>query len=209
MPIGTFGFEDLSSNDKALRTFTRAFGRLGANVVQTEVPQRIKRTAGISYKEVNLTFADSQTVTLCVKKTGDIFQVKLNGKALPIRNQDDQKKAVKEIVDAMDSGRAAFQRKLARQPENVLHARREPVRGGIVLQVAAEHGAVFFQLDARLRQKAARRAVRDAEHGEEQVLAADIGRVIVLRRLAGEFHRLAQVVGESGYIQRFHSVIPN
>lgn len=114
MPIGTFGFEDLSSNDKALRTFTRAFGRLGANVVQTEVPQRIKRTAGISYKEVNLTFADSQTVTLCVKKTGDIFQVKLNGKALPIRNQDDQKKAVKEIVDAMDSGRAAFQRKLAR-----------------------------------------------------------------------------------------------
>lgn len=114
MPIGTFGFEDLSSNDKALRTFTRAFGRQGANVVQTEVPQRIKRTAGISYKEVNLTFADSQTVTLCIKKTGDIFQVKLNGKALPIRNQDDQKKAIKEIVDAMDSGRAAFQRKLAK-----------------------------------------------------------------------------------------------
>ena len=115
MPIGTFfSFEDLSSNDKALRTFTRAFNRLGANVVQTEVPQRVKRTAGISYKEVNLTFADSQVVTLCVKKTGDIFQVKLNGRPLPIHNQDDQKKAVKEIVDAMDSGRAAFQRKLAK-----------------------------------------------------------------------------------------------
>lgn len=115
MPIGSFfSFEDLSSNDKALRAFTRAFNRLGANVVQTEVPQRIKRTAGISYKEVNLTFADSQVVTLCVKKTGDIFQVKLNGKALPIHNQDDQKKAIKEIVDAMDSGRAAFQRKLAK-----------------------------------------------------------------------------------------------
>jgi Asp-tRNA(Asn)/Glu-tRNA(Gln) amidotransferase A subunit family amidase len=108
-----FSFEDLSDKDKALRQIQRTFARMGANVVQTDIPTSTKRRAGISYKEVTLTFADGQTVTFCVKKTGDIFQVKINNKALPIRNQDDQKKALQEIVDAMDKGRSAFQKRQA------------------------------------------------------------------------------------------------
>ncbi len=114
MPIATFSFEDLSSKDKALRQMTKTFARLGAHVVQSDVPSTVKRTAGISYREVNLTFADSQVVSFRVKKTGDIYEVRLNNRPLPIRAQDDQAKAIKEIVDAMDSGRAAFQRKLAK-----------------------------------------------------------------------------------------------
>lgn len=108
-----FSFEDLSDKDKALRQIQRTFTRMGANVVQTDIPSGTKRRAGISYKEVTLTFADGQTVTFCVKKTGDIFQVKLNNKALPIRNQEDQKKALQEIVDAMDKGRTSFQKRQA------------------------------------------------------------------------------------------------
>ena len=108
-----FSFEDLSSKDKALQTIKRAFSRMGANVVQVDIPTGVKRRAGISYKEINLVFADGQTVTFCVKKTGDIFQVKLNNKALPIRNQDEQQKALQEIADAMDKGRTAFQKRLA------------------------------------------------------------------------------------------------
>lgn len=108
-----FSFEDLSDKDKALRQIQRTFMRLGATVVQTDVPTQTKRRAGISYKEVTLTFADGQTVMFGVKKTGDIFQVKLNGKQMPIRNQDDQKKALEEIADAMDKGRAAFQKRQA------------------------------------------------------------------------------------------------
>jgi len=34
---------------------------------------------------------------------------------IPIRNQDDHAKAIKEMVALMDRGRAAFQKKLARQ----------------------------------------------------------------------------------------------
>lgn len=108
-----FSFEDLTDKDKALRQIKRTFLRLGANVVQTDIPTSTKRRAGISYKEVSLTFADGQTVTFGVKKTGDIFQVKLNGKQMPIRNQDDQKKAIEEIASAMDKGRAAFQKRQA------------------------------------------------------------------------------------------------
>ena len=108
-----FSFEDLSDKDKALRQIQRTFVRLGENVVQTDIPSQTKRRAGISYKEVTLTFADGQSVTFGVKKTGDIFQVKLNGKQMPIRNQDDQKKALEEIASAMDKGRAAFQKRQA------------------------------------------------------------------------------------------------
>ena len=38
---------------------------------------------------VDFTFADGQTVTLAVKETGDVFEVKINGKVQPLRNQDD------------------------------------------------------------------------------------------------------------------------
>lgn len=108
-----FGFDDLSVKDKAVKTIQRQFARLGASVVSVDIPTTIKRKAGQTYREVNLTFADSQTVTLAVKKTGDIFEVRLNKKAIPIKNQDDQPKALAEIVDAMNAGRAAFQKKLA------------------------------------------------------------------------------------------------
>lgn len=109
-----FSFDDLTKRDKAVREITREFQKLGDTVVATDIPERIKRTAGISYREVNLSFADSQTVTFCVKKSGDIFQVKINGKVMPMKEQGDQKKAVKEISDYLNKGRAAFQKKLQR-----------------------------------------------------------------------------------------------
>ena len=108
-----FGFDDLSAKDKAVKSIQRQFARLGASVVSVDIPTTIKRKAGQTYREVNLTFADSQTVTLAVKKTGDIFEVRLNKKPIPIKGQDDQIKALSEIVDAMNAGRAAFQKKLA------------------------------------------------------------------------------------------------
>lgn len=108
-----FSFEDMSVGDKATKQAARQFARAGANVVQQDVSSAVKRTAGVSYRELALTFADSQQVVLRVKQSGDIFQVLLNGKPLPIRNQDDHVQAVAEIVKAMDTSRTAFQKKLA------------------------------------------------------------------------------------------------
>lgn len=107
-----FSFEDLKQKDAAVREISREFNKLGDTIVATDIPDRIKRSAGISYREVNLSFADSQKVTFCVKQSGDIFQIKLNGKPMPIKEQGDQKKCIKEISDAMNTGRAAFQKKL-------------------------------------------------------------------------------------------------
>lgn len=100
--------------DKALREATRLFSRAGAKVVSSDVDKSLSRKSGVSFRNINFTFADNQTVTFAVKVTGDVFEVRLNGKALPLRNQDDHALAIGEIAERMDAGRASFQRALAR-----------------------------------------------------------------------------------------------
>lgn len=108
-----FNFDDLGGNDKAARKAVQQFHRAGASVVQSDASAGVKRTSGISYRELNLTFADSQRVAFRIKQSGDIFQVLLNGALLPIRSQDDHVGAIAEIAKAMDAGRTKFQEKLA------------------------------------------------------------------------------------------------
>lgn len=108
-----FTFEDLSVKDKAAKALERLFKRGGSQVVQQEASASVKRSSGVSYRELALTFADSQQVTLRVKQTGDIYQVLINGKVFPLRFPDDHEKAIQEVIKAMDGKRAAFQKKLA------------------------------------------------------------------------------------------------
>lgn len=109
-----FTFEEMGAKDKAAKAVMKYFARAGANVVAQDVSTQVKRTSGISFRSMVLTFADSQKVELRIKQTGDIFQVLLNAKLIPIKNQDDQIKAVSEIVGMMDSSRTKFQAKLAK-----------------------------------------------------------------------------------------------
>lgn len=109
-----FNFEEMaSSKDKIAKIIGRQFGMAGQNIVQTDISESTKRSSGVSFREMTLTFADSQAITLRVKQTGDIFQVLLNNKVIPIKNQDDHAKAVTEIAQNLDKGRAQFQKKLA------------------------------------------------------------------------------------------------
>lgn len=108
-----FSFEDLSVKDKAVKAVAQAFKRAGAPVASVEIDPKLRRASGITYREMVLVFADSQTVTLRVKQTGDIYQVEVNQKVLPITNQDDHLKAVGEVVRTLERGRTAFQKRLA------------------------------------------------------------------------------------------------
>lgn len=105
-----FSFEDMGSkSDAATRKLVSYFHRSGNNVVQGDAVATIKRSSGISYREMILTFGDSQKVILRIKESGDIYQVLLNDKVIPIKNQDDHVKAIAEISQALDAGRAKFQ----------------------------------------------------------------------------------------------------
>lgn len=110
-----FSFEDMGSkSDAATRNLVKYFARAGNNVVQGEAITTIKRTAGISYREMVLTFSDSQKVVMRIKQSGDIYQVLLNDKVIPIKAQDDHVSAIAEIVRTMDAGRSKFQAMLVK-----------------------------------------------------------------------------------------------
>ena len=110
-----FSFEDLGTKkDATSKAVAKLFAQAGTPVVSHFIDEKTKRVAGISTRSMTLSFADSQSITLAVKQSGDIYEVKMNNKLLPIKNQDDHKKAIKEMVNALDAGRSKFQAALAR-----------------------------------------------------------------------------------------------
>lgn len=109
-----FSFDELTQKDKSVKVLEKHFKRAGANVVSVDIEPRIKRASGVSYREISLTFSDSQVVKLRIKRPGDIYQVMLNRKVMPLRHQDDHAKAIGEIMQAMDKGRTAFQKRMAK-----------------------------------------------------------------------------------------------
>lgn len=109
-----FDFFELSHKDSSIKAAKRYFAKAGATVTSVDVDAKVRRMAGQSYREVQFGFADSQTVSFGIKSTGDVYQVKVNGKLTPLKAQDDHAKAVVEIVAAMNKGRAKFQVALAK-----------------------------------------------------------------------------------------------
>lgn len=107
-------FDDLKAGSAAVKRLVQAFTRAGATVASSDIDPKTRRTSGVNYRQVLITFTDNQKVLLGVKTTGDIFEVRVNGAALAIKNQDNQIKAVGEIAKALDAGRAKFQAKMAR-----------------------------------------------------------------------------------------------
>ncbi|THA04367.1 hypothetical protein [Rodentibacter pneumotropicus] len=109
-----FDFEKMNGkNDKSTKDVIKIFTKAAITVASSDL-SAIKRTSGISYKELSLTFADSQQVIFQIKQTGDIFKVKINGKEMPIKNQQNIDAAIQEIITKLDKGRLDFQKKLAR-----------------------------------------------------------------------------------------------
>jgi Asp-tRNA(Asn)/Glu-tRNA(Gln) amidotransferase A subunit family amidase len=109
-----FDIYNLSHKDKAIADARRAFARAGATVATVDVDAKTKKTLGVEYREVQFAFADSQTVRFGVNASGDVAQVRINGKAVPLKNPDDHGAAIKEIVAFMDKGRTKFQAAMAK-----------------------------------------------------------------------------------------------
>lgn len=101
-----------SGDNAALKPVVAAFEKSGATVTASDAPTGTKRQAGVTFRQANFTFADSQTVTLSIKQTGDIFEILVNGKKFAIKDQENHDAAVQEIVKQLDKTRSAFQKSL-------------------------------------------------------------------------------------------------
>lgn len=101
-----------SGDNAALKPVVTAFEKSGVTVTASDAPTGTKRQAGVTFRQANFTFADSQTVTLSIKQTGDIFEVLINGKKFAIKDQENHDAAVQEIVKQLDKTRTAYQKSL-------------------------------------------------------------------------------------------------
>jgi hypothetical protein len=110
-----FDIYNLSHKDKAIADAKRAFAKAGAKVVTVDVDQSTKKALGIEYREIQFAFADSQTIRFGVNASGDVAQVRVNGKAIPLKDPHDHGAAIKELVAVMDKGRTKFQAAYAKQ----------------------------------------------------------------------------------------------
>ncbi|MEY2875792.1 MAG: hypothetical protein RLZZ373_3163 [Pseudomonadota bacterium] len=117
-----FNYAGLSAKDSTVKDAVKAFRTNGAQVLDVGVDAKEKTRAGVKFKALSFTFADSQRVDLLVKSTGDVFEVKLNGKVTPMRQQDDAAAAVKEIVAKLVAGRDKFTKALTREKAPALPA---------------------------------------------------------------------------------------
>lgn len=101
----------------------KSFERAGMVVVDVEASNRAARKAGYQVKEATFFFGDGQRVTMSLKNdgdgSGDIYQVKLNNRVVPVKNVDDMDKAVAEVAQMAGANSAAFlkaaRRKAAKQ----------------------------------------------------------------------------------------------
>lgn len=107
--------KNLQPNEKtAPKELLKIFKRAGAEIIASSV-SKAKRQNAVSFKSVFLTLADSQMLELRIKESGDIYQVLLNKKIIPIKNQDDEKAAVGEIIKAWQNNINKFQAALAKK----------------------------------------------------------------------------------------------
>lgn len=123
-----FNFEDMQAKgDKTLKALIASFKKQGVFLIASSVHiSAMKRSSGISYKELTLTTSDSQQVQFWIKSSGDIFKVKVSSlagradalKEMPIKNQQDHDLAIKEIADRLIKDRKPFQAKLTKLAEN-------------------------------------------------------------------------------------------
>ncbi len=180
MPVLLFDVEKLAAGTggKALGELKKAFNRAGANVAQASVGA-MKRTSGMSYTPVALMFVDSQNIELRITKTGDIFQVAVNGKIQPLKNHDDWRKAVGELAKILESGRSKFQAAQAKAltviPKGIKSA--APKMMEALTAKASELDGDIADARTTIETLRAGLALDSAIHGEDDDLCAPSGAI--------------------------------
>lgn len=155
-----FNFDELGGKgDKAIAKIKREFKKHKVLIELVDV-SKMKRSAGINYKELLLTSSDSQQVQFSVKATGDIFKVKLGAiiggrtslREMPIKHQDDQLKAIGEIAARLHKDMPSFQKKLAKAQKNELDQEVKDKIKKTVRNQLAELQALNAELDKQLEE---------------------------------------------------------
>ena len=144
-----------------------AFEKAGLTVVDVEASNKAARRSGYQVKQATFFFGDGQRVVMMLKNDGDghgdIYQVKLNSRVVPVKNVGDMGKAVAEIAAMAGSNSASFVKAARRKAEKQSvdesdlegNKTRKPVTAAAKLEAAT---AEIAELEAIAAEQEARRA---------------------------------------------------
>lgn len=113
----TFDFDNF--DEKGLQPAVKQFESAGLPVVDIQASNRSRRMSGFATKSASFYFEDGQSITLRVKGDGDVFQVKLNSRVIPIQQVDSMKGAIQEMVRMASANAPAWKKAQRRKQQRV------------------------------------------------------------------------------------------
>ena len=109
---------DFEKFDKAgLKSALSAIEKNGLKIANVDADNRAKRESGYQVKAATIEFESGQKLVLKIKAGGSIYQVRLNGKVVPIKNVDNPDKALLEVVDYVMANEKRYLRQKERMAE--------------------------------------------------------------------------------------------
>lgn len=104
------------------------------DVAATNMP---KREDGFQIKVATLTFESGQKLAIKIKANGSIFQVRLNGKVVPVKNSEDLhllknfKAAIKEMADFIKKNEAGYTKQKQKRLKKAVGPGQTPKRASV------------------------------------------------------------------------------
>jgi len=127
---------DFDKFDKAgLKPVLKKFETAGMSIEDVEATNKAKRESGFLIKTATLIFSSGQKLMVKAKAGGGIFQVKLNGKVIPIKAVDDIGKAVDEVITHVKANEPAFLKQREKQAGIVKIPKLKPVNTSVAAQI--------------------------------------------------------------------------
>jgi chromosome segregation ATPase len=112
-------------NERGLKPLADELKKHDQNVASIKATNVPKREDGFQIKSAMFTFDSGQKLEIKIKADGSIYQVRLNGKVIPVKNSQDidepanLKKAVREVADRIKQNEAAYTKQMARRMKKV------------------------------------------------------------------------------------------
>lgn len=153
----TFDFDKFDAD--GLAPVKREFEKAGLSVVDIEANNRQRRMSGFATKSARFFFEDGQSITLRVKGDGDVFQVQLNSRIIPIKQVDNMKGAVEEMA-RMASANAPAWKKAQRRKQQ-----RAKVNTDDLQARSLPRGKRIEALESEVTELRSTRAELEAENG--------------------------------------------
>jgi len=122
-------------NKAGLKTILKKFETDGLPVDDIEATNKAKRESGFLIKTATLVFSSGQKLMVKAKAGGGIFQVKLNGKVIPIKAVDDIDKAIGEVATHVKANEPAFLKQREKQAGIVKIPKLKPVNTSVAAQI--------------------------------------------------------------------------